>query len=205
MLNDFDDTRIEANVFRRAAARENQRVILFRLDLIKCGVQREIVAALLRIGLIPFEIMDGGANELTGLFARANSVNGVADHQQRLERDHHLVVFNVITNEHKDGFLRHRGLRNSKRVTEIMMPAERPRLHEWRSGSPDVPLIRDELQLNCRGLRLAEDEESARRRREELETGRGAQTDTSRPQNRNCPSGDWRGRAQSWRGLIFGK
>jgi len=76
MLNDFDDTRIEANVFRGAAAGENQRVILFRLDLIKCGVQREIVPALLRIGLIPFEIMDGRANELTGLFARANSVNG---------------------------------------------------------------------------------------------------------------------------------
>src|SRR5712692_6759280 len=80
VADDLNDTRIEANVFRSAPARENERVILFRLDLVKCGVQREIVAALLGVGLIPFEIMDSGANELTGLFARANSVNVVADH-----------------------------------------------------------------------------------------------------------------------------
>jgi hypothetical protein len=34
-------------------------------------------------------------------------VNGVADHLQRLERNHHFVVFDVIADEHENGFLRH--------------------------------------------------------------------------------------------------
>src|SRR6266403_5022658 len=79
VANDFYDSRIQTDVFGCAAARENERVIFFRLNLLKCGVQREIVPSLFGVGLIPFEIMDSGANELTGLFAWAHSVNGVAD------------------------------------------------------------------------------------------------------------------------------
>src|SRR6267378_4940192 len=124
VANDLDDTRIEPNVFGCAAAREDKRVIFFRLDLVKCGVQREIVASLFGVGLVAFEIMDGGANELTRLFARANSVNGVADHQQRLERDHHFVVFNVVADDHQNGVVLHKVSEPQKYSKNIRCPAE---------------------------------------------------------------------------------
>src|SRR5882672_10443230 len=78
MANEFDDTRIEANVFGCAAAGENQGVVVFGFDLVESGVESEIVTALFGIGLIPFEIMNRGANEFTGFFAGANRVNSVA-------------------------------------------------------------------------------------------------------------------------------
>src|SRR6267142_2854385 len=124
VANDFDDTRIEANVFRRPSTWKDEGVILFSLDLVESGVESKIVSALFGVGLVAFEIMDGGANELTGLFSRANRVNGVAHHQQRLERDHHFVVFHVVADDHEDGFLRHGVLRNVKRISEIKMPTE---------------------------------------------------------------------------------
>src|SRR5882724_5064207 len=77
VVNDFDDTRIEANIFGCAATGEDESVVLFGLDLVERGVESEIVTALFGVGLIPFEIMDSGSNELTGFLARANSVNRV--------------------------------------------------------------------------------------------------------------------------------
>ena len=46
VADDFYHSRIQTDVFGCAAARENERVILFGLDLLKRGVQREIVASL---------------------------------------------------------------------------------------------------------------------------------------------------------------
>src|SRR6202521_898132 len=204
MMDDFDDARDEANIFGCATSGEDQGVVLLGLDLIEGGVKREVVATLFGVGLIALEIVDGGADGFARFFAGTDGVDGGADHQQRLERDHVSVVFDVIADQHENGFLRHRGLRNWKRVTEIKMPTERPRLHhEWKSATSRVGATRDEPRPNCRGLRLAEDAESAGRRREGPETGRGARIDTSRTQNKNCPSGDWRGRARWWRGLIL--
>jgi hypothetical protein len=51
---------------------------------------------------------------VTGFFAGADGVNGVADHEQRLEWDHYFVVFDVITDEHEDGFPGHGRLRKRK-------------------------------------------------------------------------------------------
>src|SRR5712664_3168245 len=199
-MDDFDDARVEAEVFGSAPARDDHGVVVFGLDLIERGIESEIVATLFRVGLVAFEIVDGGADVVAGFFAGTDSV---ADHQQRLEGDHYFVVFDVIADQHKDGFLRHRGLRNSKTITDLDADGKDSATHEWKSASPRVAATRDEPRLNCRGLRLAEDAESAGRRKEGPETGRGARIDTSRPQYRNCPSGDWRGRARWWRGLIL--
>src|SRR6266446_3314056 len=49
--------------------------------------------------------------------------------------DQSIVVFHVIADDHEDGFLRHGGLRNSKRITNIQMPAKRSPLHESRITS----------------------------------------------------------------------
>src|SRR5882724_2720934 len=81
VVNDFDDTRIEANIFGCAATGEDESVVLFGLDLVERGVESEIVTALFGVGLLAFEIMDSGSNELTGFLARANSVNRVPHHQ----------------------------------------------------------------------------------------------------------------------------
>ncbi len=65
------------------------------------------MAALLRVSLIAFEIVDACGDEVAGFFTGADGVNSVADHLQRLEGDHHFVVFDVIANEHEYGFLGH--------------------------------------------------------------------------------------------------
>jgi hypothetical protein len=114
VLNDFDHAWVEPNVFGRAAAGNNQSVILFRLDLIERGVEREIVTSLFGIGLVTFEIMNCGADVFAGFFAGTHSVNRVADHEQGLERNHHFVVFDVVADEHQNRFLGHAASRNRK-------------------------------------------------------------------------------------------
>jgi len=37
-----------------------------------------------------------------------DGVNGVADHAQRLEGDHHFVILNVVADEHEYLFCRHK-------------------------------------------------------------------------------------------------
>ena len=63
---------IEAKVFDCAAAGDHERVVVFGLDLIEGGVEREIVAALLGVRLIAFEIVDAGGNEFASFLSRAD-------------------------------------------------------------------------------------------------------------------------------------
>src|SRR5712664_86605 len=119
MMDDFDDAWVEAKVFGSAAPGEDEGIIVFGLDLVEGGVEREIVAALFGVGLVALEIVDGGADVVAGFFAGTDGMDGVADHQQRLEGDHDFVVFDVIADQHENRFLRHRGLRNTRRITEI--------------------------------------------------------------------------------------
>ena len=65
------------------------------------------------VGLIPFEIVNGGADELAGFLVGADRVNHMANHQKSLEGNHHLIVFNIIANEKENRFLRHGGLQSS--------------------------------------------------------------------------------------------
>lgn len=52
---------------------------------------------LMRTGL-----MDGRTTNIAGLFAGTNSINRDAIRLQRLEWDHHLVIFHVIPAEQQD-------------------------------------------------------------------------------------------------------
>ncbi len=107
MVDDFDDAWDEADVFRSTTAGNDEGVVVFGFDLVKRGIEGEIVAALFGVGLVAFEIVDGGADVVAGFFAGTDGVDGMADHEQRLEWDHHFVVFDIITDEHEDGFLGH--------------------------------------------------------------------------------------------------
>ena len=123
VASDFDDARVEANVFGSAATGEDEGVVVFGVDLIERGVESEIVAALFGVGLVALEIVDGGADVVAGFFAGTDSVDGVADHLKRLERDHDFVVFDVIADQHENRFLGHESLRKTKMISETRMPA----------------------------------------------------------------------------------
>src|SRR5262249_39161677 len=110
MVDELNDSGIEAKVFRRAATGDHQRVVIFRLHYIEGGVEREIVATFFGVGLIAFEVVDAGRDKLTGLFAWANDVDGVADHLKRFERDHHFIVFDIIADKHEDRLSGHEPL-----------------------------------------------------------------------------------------------
>src|SRR5208282_2610167 len=60
------------------------------------------VPRLLRISLRALEIVDRSAHELPGLLVWTNGVHGVPHHLQRLERDHHLVVLDIIADKHQN-------------------------------------------------------------------------------------------------------
>src|SRR6266851_10217179 len=102
MVDKFDDARDEADVFRSAATGKNKGVVIFGLDLAKRGVEDEIVAALFGVSLIALEIVDGRADVLTGFFPRADGVDRMAYHAQRLEWNHDFVVFDVVAHKHED-------------------------------------------------------------------------------------------------------
>src|SRR5580693_6660183 len=134
MMDDFDDAWVEAKVFGRAAARDDEGVIVFRLDVVEGGIESEIVAALLCICLIAFEIVDAGGNDVAGFFTGTDSMDGVANHQKRFEGNHRFVVFDVITNEHENGFLGH--VTSLGIVTEEVAPKRCKKVVNQFAGGP---------------------------------------------------------------------
>ena len=105
VAHDPQHPRIEPQILRRPAARDDQRVVALGPHVVESGVEREVVARLFAVGLVALEVVDGGANLLAGLLVGADRVHAMADHQQRLERHHRLVVLDEIADEHQD-FLR---------------------------------------------------------------------------------------------------
>ena len=104
MTHDFQHARVEAEVFRRAAARNYKAVVVFGAHLIKRRIQGEIVTPFLTVGLVALEIMDGGPHGFAGPFIRADGMDDMADHEERLKGNHHLVVFNIVANQHQKFF-----------------------------------------------------------------------------------------------------
>ena len=60
------------------------------------------MAGLFGVGLVAFEVVDGGAYVLAGLLVGTDGVDGVADHLKRLEGDHDFVVFDVVADQHEE-------------------------------------------------------------------------------------------------------
>ena len=54
---------------------------------------------LFAVGLIAFEVMNRGANFVSGFFVRTNSIDMDANRQQSLKWNHDFVVFDEITSQ----------------------------------------------------------------------------------------------------------
>ncbi|SCU77220.1 conserved hypothetical protein [Cupriavidus necator] len=109
VAHDLQHARVQAQVFRGAAAGDDQCVVTGGGDLGKGRVEGEVVAALFGVGLVALEVMDGGGAGVARLLVRAGRMHGVADHLQCLERHHGFVVFGVVAHQHQN-LLCHRGL-----------------------------------------------------------------------------------------------
>ncbi len=105
--HDLDHARVESQILRCAAAGNHEPVVFGGIDIGEVGVEREVVARLLAIGLLPLEVMDCGGDLLARLAIGTNGVDFVADHQQHLEGDHDFVVFDEVTDEEENAFFRH--------------------------------------------------------------------------------------------------
>src|ERR1700678_3378928 len=66
VTHNFDHSRVQPEILRRAAARNHQTVRALWTDVVECRVQREIMAPLLAVGLVAFKIVDGGAHRIAG-------------------------------------------------------------------------------------------------------------------------------------------
>ena len=104
LLDDGDHARIEAQVLGRAAAGNCQRMVVGGIDLVETGVQRKQVARLFGIGLVAFEIVDGGFDGVAGALARADGMDDMTDHLQRLEWHHGLVILGKVAGQKQDVF-----------------------------------------------------------------------------------------------------
>jgi uncharacterized protein (TIGR03435 family) len=107
MTDDFENARVEPQVFRCAAARDDERIVVLGVNVIKGRIQSEIVAPFFAIGLVAFEIMDRRPHGFARALIRTDRVDRVAHHQQRLERNHNFVIFHIIANQHQQLSARH--------------------------------------------------------------------------------------------------
>ena len=113
VLDDLENPRVQAQVFGSAPARDHEGVVFGLAHRVEIEVQREVVPGFLGVGLVAFEVVNGGAAFLSRTFARTDRVNRVTDHQERLKGNHDLVVFDEISHQHQDLLARHRNLLGS--------------------------------------------------------------------------------------------
>ena len=88
-----------------SSAGNDQSVILGRVHGIEIGIEGEVVAAFLAVGLVALKIVDRRANGLARLLSRAHRVDLVPNHQQHLKRHHYLVVLHVVADDIKLAWL----------------------------------------------------------------------------------------------------
>lgn len=65
MTHDVEDLRIEAQIFRRASAGNDQCIVGGGIDLVEGCVQSEVVAAFFGVCLVALEVVNCGAHLLT--------------------------------------------------------------------------------------------------------------------------------------------
>ena len=138
VTDDVQHLLVQPEIFRRPAAGKDEGVVGFGLHFGEGRVEREIVAALLAVGLIALEVVDRGAHLVAGLLVGTHRMDDMAHHLQRLEGDHDFVIFNVIADEHQELFRGHSSfLRveiNAKQLTtESQRTQRRPRNRNSRS------------------------------------------------------------------------
>src|SRR3954447_14217106 len=74
VAHDLENTRIQTNVLGGATARNYKCVIALGLNLVEGSIQPKIMTAFLAVGLVSFEIMDRGSDNITGSFIRTDCI-----------------------------------------------------------------------------------------------------------------------------------
>ena len=102
VADDLEHPFVQAKIFRGTPTGDDEGIVLGRVHNIEIGIEGEVVPALLAVGLVALEVMDGGPHHIARLLAWAYGIDLMADHQQHLEWNHHLVVLDVIAHEHQN-------------------------------------------------------------------------------------------------------
>ncbi len=66
---------VEAQVLRRPAARQAERVVVGRVDVRERGVEGKVVARLFSVGLVALEVVNGGLYRVASLLVRAHGMD----------------------------------------------------------------------------------------------------------------------------------
>ncbi|MNE33452.1 hypothetical protein D3C80_1271220 [compost metagenome] len=98
---------IQAQVLRRAATWDQQRVITLGPHPHEIIIQGKIVPWLFAVGLFTLEVMNRGTHGLPRQLFRAHRMHRVAHHAQGLERHHRFVIFDVVAHQHENFLRRH--------------------------------------------------------------------------------------------------
>ena len=129
VANHVENLGVEAQILGRAAAGNDEAVVVRGIDLVEGGIEREVVAALFGVGLIALEVVNRGANLIAFLLAGTDGVNGVAHHLQRLKRNHDLVVLNKIAGQQQELCMFHVRIPPHQVCHKLLPP--RRRISSW--------------------------------------------------------------------------
>jgi len=98
---------IQTDIFRSSSARDDQGIIVFGVNFIKGRRQEKIMTRFFTISLIADKIMNSSFDRLSFFLTGADSINLMADHGQHLERNHGLIILDIVSNQHQDLFYTH--------------------------------------------------------------------------------------------------
>ncbi|SVM36433.1 Uncharacterised protein [Klebsiella pneumoniae] len=79
-LHQFKHFRIQAQIFWRPSAGDQQRVIIRFFRACKIGVENKAVAGFLAVSLGAVKVMDGGHNVVAFDFVRTDRINLMTNH-----------------------------------------------------------------------------------------------------------------------------
>ena len=95
----LQDAGIQAQVLRCPPTRDDQGIIVSRVEPVEVGVESKLMPRFLTVCLVPFKVVNGGGDFIASLLAWANRMACVPHHRQHLEGDHDFIVFHEITNK----------------------------------------------------------------------------------------------------------
>ena len=98
---------VDADIFRASSAGDIDGVIVGRIDLREGLGHMVVVADLLGIGLVPFEVVQRGVQAIARLLVGADDIDLVADRLHPLVEDEDLVLLGEIADEHQDFLASH--------------------------------------------------------------------------------------------------
>ena len=91
-------------MFGRASSGQNECIESIRGNILEIRIQREVVPAFFRIGLIAFKVVDCRADLFAGLFPRTDCRDFAAADLKCLKRHHDFIILHEIPDDHQNLF-----------------------------------------------------------------------------------------------------